>query len=226
MTRPRRWSAGAWRAAVAKRPIMHQLGRGLIWGIYARTTLEGSYALDEHGQLVDFEGRPAKLRKKIGPIHPSQLSSTERERWLEYLAERGLEQPFSQLQRAMPSVPTGIVGDRPSTYSHLFERFVGKKIGAKEIEALLRRGWYRGGATSSHVTSLHFGNAWNGWSGTDWTELALHMEFGIRSHDHTGTRGSSGKVAITRVSFEHDGPRELRRHVAEAIVTLDEVLGP
>ncbi len=151
----RLWSTRSWKRLFVKNPIMHQFAIGLIWGIYKDGTLvqsfrymedgsfntpeEEEYFLPESDHIAEKEEQTEAEDKKIGLVHPVELTKEDLEAWRQQLEDYEIKQPFMQLERPVFLVDEGELTQRK------FSRFSGRKINAMSLSGRFSEfGWYHG----------------------------------------------------------------------------------
>ncbi len=155
----REWDVDAWKRLFVKNPIMHQFAIGLIWGIYEGGRLiqsfrymeDGSFNTEEEEEFVlpadkgmaAGNGLPADEKasvcRKIGLVHPIELTEESRAAWKEQLSDYEITQPFKQLDRTVYAMTEKEADTRELT------RFRDKTVNDLSLGSRLSGlGWYRG----------------------------------------------------------------------------------
>ncbi|GAA2564344.1 hypothetical protein GCM10010435_40840 [Winogradskya consettensis] len=108
----RRWTGAGFRAHLAGHPLLRQIVRRLIWGVYDDDTLVHSFRVAEDGTFADVTDDllPAADDAVIGLPHPVELGAAV-DRWSQVLEDYRIGQPFAQLSREV-FTPTGTGRDR------------------------------------------------------------------------------------------------------------------
>ncbi|MDE7297845.1 MAG: DUF4132 domain-containing protein, partial [Lachnospiraceae bacterium] len=139
----REWSVDAWKQLFVQNPVMHQFAIGLIWGIYEEGRLEQSFRYMEDGSFntkdeEEFE-LPAAEGRKIGLVHPVELTEEDRAAWKEQLSDYEISQPFEQLDRAVYTMTKEEADTQELT------RFQDETVNDLALGSRLSGlGWYRG----------------------------------------------------------------------------------
>jgi len=101
----RRWPLEELKTILLRHPVMGQMVRLLVWGVYDasgalvasfRIAEDGAYA-DSHDETLTF---PAGKRVTVGVVQPGHLPDDERQTWITLLCDYGIIPPFPQLSRA------------------------------------------------------------------------------------------------------------------------------
>ena len=96
------WSYPDW-MEVKDYPISHIMIQNLLWGCYENGELQNVFALEENGQITDgngeaLSGRIFSGQKRIGLVHPEELTEMERDIWKKYARKKKWKQPLPQLK--------------------------------------------------------------------------------------------------------------------------------
>jgi len=129
----RRWSVSDFTTTVSAHPLLRRLAQRLVWSTGGKLAV-----VDDLGDLVDKDGGLLDVGEWVQLAHPA---TADLEPWRARMHERGMGQPFEQLDRTVHD------GD-PSHYW-------GEVVGAASLFTLVRRGWHWGAsgraATRSEV---------------------------------------------------------------------------
>ncbi|TNE90465.1 MAG: DUF4132 domain-containing protein [Deltaproteobacteria bacterium] len=114
---------------VGHRLVAH-LARRLVWRSGDQT-----FRVDESGELVDADEEPFTPGPKVDLPHPLDLPALSREAWSEILGDYQILQPFDQLGRRFPTLPTA-----PSRQLALPDDH---SLSTGRVLGLTRKGWQR-----------------------------------------------------------------------------------
>lgn len=142
MVTGRRWSAGEFDLLLVRQPLMTNLVRLLVWGVYdAEGSLTGTLRVTEDQSLADENDDVFTLAPDgtVGIVHPLHLTDELRRTWGELLSDYELVPPFPQLGR-------GLFYLEPTEAEKMeIDRFNQGKIPATSLVGTLDRlGWVRG----------------------------------------------------------------------------------
>ena len=101
----RRWPLEELKTILLRHPVMGQMVRLLVWGVYdASGALVASFRIAEDGAYADSLDEtltfPAGKRVTVGVVQPDHLPDEERQTWITLLCDYGIIPPFPQLSRA------------------------------------------------------------------------------------------------------------------------------
>lgn len=137
MTDGRRWRGRAHRRTVVEDAGVAELGRRLVWAVFAGSgEVTGSFRVELDGSVVDAADRPVELPEDalVGVAHPLHLGPAL-DSWRDSFVRNGLRQPFEQLERAVYRwTPDEADSDR-------LPRFAGRRVATRRVFALQQFGW-------------------------------------------------------------------------------------
>ena len=109
MVTGRRWKTADFQTLVLRHPLMTNLARLLLWGVYDGKKLREAFRVTEDQECVKVDDEPFKLRADaaIGIVHPMQLDDGAREAWGQRFADYAILPPFPQLGRAVHRLEKG-----------------------------------------------------------------------------------------------------------------------
>jgi len=109
MVTGRRWKTADFQTLVLRHPLMTNLARLLLWGVYDGNKLREAFRVTEDQECVKVDDEPFKLRADaaIGIVHPMQLDDGAREAWGQRFADYAILPPFPQLGRAVHRLEKG-----------------------------------------------------------------------------------------------------------------------
>ncbi len=175
----RQWSCEAWKKLFVENPIMHQFAIGLIWGIYEGKRLtqtfrymeDGSFNTEEEEEFVlpeddiissknaasaeipgssEHSGSHGRS-KKIGLVHPVELSEESISAWKTQLEDYEITQPIEQLSRPVYHMT------EEEAESKSMERFGGCILNDLSLIGKMQNmGWYRGYAEDAGIFSYFY----------------------------------------------------------------------
>ena len=130
----RGWIHSEFAVAIAAHPLLGRLARRLIWSADHRLA-----TVDALGDLVDLDGG---LISEVDWVRLAHPATADLEPWRGRFHERGILQPFEQINRDVHD------GD-PSQYWH-------QTVTAASLYSLVRRGWHWGttGPAATRATML------------------------------------------------------------------------
>jgi hypothetical protein len=134
MVQGRRWRLALWRHRFFDDPVMSNLVRGLVWGVFDEGALLQTLRVDGEGSLVDAEADTVELSSlpesvTLGVVHVVEMDAVECTRWSQHLAEFEEMPLFEQLAR-----PTQLPGE--GEWLSLDARWSREKLGR-----LREQGW-------------------------------------------------------------------------------------
>jgi len=171
----RQWSCEAWKKLFVENPIMHQFAIGLIWGIYEDKKLvqtfrymeDGSFNTEEEEEfLLPEDDMPSvkapvnaeqngnapqnspslTVHKKIGLVHPVELSEESISAWKTQLEDYEISQPVEQLSRPVYHMT------EEEAESKSMERFGGCILNDLSLIGKMQAmGWYRAPAEDAGI---------------------------------------------------------------------------
>jgi len=139
MVEGRRWPMKEHRRFLVEHPLLIHLVRRLVWGVYSKGALTGSFRVDEGGALVSPADEPFALRgnARIGIVHPVQLSQADRDAWAGAFADYEIIQPFRQLDRL-------VIAAKTEAARSLIASLDGADVFNGRLRGLISQGWERG----------------------------------------------------------------------------------
>jgi hypothetical protein len=143
----RRWSAADFRQLLVEHPLMWQLTRRLVWGIFDTDgRLVQAFRPAEDRSLADINDKTVTIDDDaiVGLPHPWHLGDTRTE-WSALFADYEIIQPFPQLSRELQGLPEG-TADAPELTS-----YANTKVLDGRTYALVHKGWDH---TNEHTTLL------------------------------------------------------------------------
>jgi predicted DNA-binding WGR domain protein len=152
MVTGRRWKTADFQTLVLRHPLMINLARLLLWGVYDGKKLRETFRITEEQECVKVDDKPYLLRAEaaIGLVHPLQLGEAAREAWGQRFADYALVPPFPQLGRAVHRLEKGERKGRS------IERFNDVKLPAPTLVfGLEKLGWTRGKAMDNGAFDEH-----------------------------------------------------------------------
>jgi predicted DNA-binding WGR domain protein len=160
MVTGRRWKTADFRTLVLRHPLMINLARLLLWGVYDGKKLRETFRINEEKvekqaeqqECLKVDDQPCALRADaaIGLVHPLQLGEAAREAWGQRFADYAIVPPFPQLGRAVHRLEKGEEKGRS------IERFDDVKLPAPTLVfGLEKLGWTRGKAMDNGAFDEH-----------------------------------------------------------------------
>lgn len=100
MINGRRWPGHTFINLMISHPLLHELVRGLVWGVFNKRKLVQTFCVDKSSKIVDATGEQVKLveNASIGVVYPLLLGS-DIDVWKKNFSIRKQAQPFAQLTR-------------------------------------------------------------------------------------------------------------------------------
>ena len=142
MVTGRRWEAADFERLLVRHPLMTNLVRLLVWGVYDdKGKLAGSFRVTEEMEYADSEDEGYQLPKgrQVGVVHPLHLSESVKGAWGQVLSDYELIPPFLQIGRPIHTLDKGEVKAKEIT------RFKGPSVPAVSLVSTLEKlGWARG----------------------------------------------------------------------------------
>lgn len=136
MVNSRRWSGSDFKTLFVVSPLLQNLVKGLVWGIFSsKAKLSTSFMVNANNSFVDTEGKPIKVGddSSIGIVHPLLLDETSLAAWQKLFAKNKQTQPFAQLVRKIYRA----VEDTEKNRFGLD----GATVASKALKGLLAMGW-------------------------------------------------------------------------------------
>ncbi|SUD47873.1 Uncharacterised protein [Nocardia otitidiscaviarum] len=133
----RRWRVGAHRKTIVEQPGRGEPARRLVWAIVdADDAVTESFRIERDGGYVDPDGRvlaPAD-DTLVRIAHPLELADGL-DRWRAVFADRGLSQPFAQLDREVYTLTPA------EAASNRLARFDNRRVRTGRVFGLQQYGW-------------------------------------------------------------------------------------
>ena len=150
----RKWNAEKWQAFFMTNPVMFVYAIRLIWGAFdQKQQLLFTFSVQEDQTLLNEEGDEIELEEGvfIGMVHPISLQETQKNTWIERLADADLESIFPQLTRPVISFRDKDKGIKMS------KEFQGIEFGGYAFVAKLEKsGWFRGSVVDGGGISSYY----------------------------------------------------------------------
>jgi formylglycine-generating enzyme required for sulfatase activity/predicted DNA-binding WGR domain protein len=143
----RRWSVEEFRELFVMHPLLTHLVRRLVWCAHSPGRPSKSFVVAEDRTYMDismeeFQPEPTD---RIGLAHRWELTDKDAAAWTGILADFGLLQPFSQLDREVVLCPDAYRDFRS------LEQWRGFGLKSRELLGLTGRGWQKGGVEDAGV---------------------------------------------------------------------------
>jgi len=144
MSKRRRWSPDAFRDFFVGHPLVVNLARRLVWGVYRDGVLAATFRVAEDRSLADVGDEVFTLPDgaEVGVAHALELGDLQ-DAWGQVLGDYEIVQPFVQLGREVHALRDDERGGRE------LARFDGVKALTKRFYGLDVKGWRRGPAQDS-----------------------------------------------------------------------------
>lgn len=136
MVNSRRWSGSDFKALFVASPLLQNLVKGLVWGVFSsKTKLSTSFMVTAENAFVDAQGSPVKVAdgSSIGIVHPLLMDEPSLAAWQKLFTKNKQVQPFPQLVRK-----TYRAAD--DTEKNRFG-LDGATVASKALKGLLGLGW-------------------------------------------------------------------------------------
>ena len=136
MVNSRRWSGVEFKTLFVNSPLLQNLVKGLVWGIFSsKSKLSTSFIVKADNAFVDTEGNSVKVSDgaSIGIIHPLLLDESSLAAWQKLFAKNKQIQPFSQLVRKTYRTSDDVEKNRFGLN--------GATVASKALKGLLAMGW-------------------------------------------------------------------------------------
>jgi hypothetical protein len=135
----RRWAPRDFERYLVRHPLLTNLARRVVWGIFAADgELLHTFRITEEQELHDRMEQPFRLRDSfsIGLVHPVQLTEDERASWQQVFGDYEVIQPIEQLHRRVQSLEPVEEDSRELT------RFNARNIPGRVVGGILKNlGW-------------------------------------------------------------------------------------
>jgi predicted DNA-binding WGR domain protein len=152
MVTGRRWTTADFQTLVLRHPLMINLARLLLWGVYDGKKLRETFRITEEQECVKVDDEPYPLRadRAIGLVHPLQLGEAAREAWGQRFGEYAIMPPFPQLGRVVHRL------EKDERKGRSIARFDHVKLPAPTLVfGLEKLGWTRGKAMDNGAFDEH-----------------------------------------------------------------------
>lgn len=136
MVNSRRWTGADFKTLFVASPLLQNLVKGLVWGIFSsKTKISASFIVNAENAFVDAEGKPIKVTdgSSIGILHPLLMDVPSLAAWQKLFAKNKQIQPFAQLVRKTYRA----IDDSEKNRFGL----VGATVASKALKGLLAMGW-------------------------------------------------------------------------------------
>jgi hypothetical protein len=155
----RRWSMAEFESLLVRHPLMINLVRRLLWGVYdADRKLMHAFRVTEERDYADIRDNPCTLEDAyaVGVVHPLHLTPEDRAAWGQVFGDYEIIAPFPQLGRRVHTLEPGEESARELT------RFRDKDIPAIIFLGILKsHGWIDG----HWQEGLYFGGHYKAFDG-------------------------------------------------------------
>jgi hypothetical protein len=157
MVTGRRWSGEELDLLLVRHPLMTNLVRLVVWGVYEEGRLAATFRVTEDQTLADRHDRVFALPPdaRVGIAHPLQMADADRSAWAALLTDYEIIPPFLQLGR-----PTLALEDSEMSACEI-RRFADIEVPAQTLVYTFEKlGWDRGipqdgGIYSEHTKPFH-----------------------------------------------------------------------
>lgn len=136
MVNSRRWTGSDFKTLFVASPLLQNLVKGLVWGIFpSKTKISASFIVNAENEFVDAEGKSIKVTdgSSIGILHPLLMDEQSLAGWQKLFAKNKQIQPFAQLVRKTYRA----IDDTEKNRFGL----VGATVASKALKGLLAMGW-------------------------------------------------------------------------------------
>jgi predicted DNA-binding WGR domain protein len=149
----RRWPAADFQTLLVRHPLMINLVRLLLWGVYDdKGNIKKTFRVTEDHTFAEIEDKEFKLAAgdSVGLVHPLQLKEEDKAAWGEILSDYEILPPFPQLGR-----PTYALEKEEANAAEI-TRFANIKIPPQSLVfGLEKLGWTRGPAMDAGSFNEH-----------------------------------------------------------------------
>jgi hypothetical protein len=173
----RRWSVAEFESLLVRHPLMINLVRRLLWGVYdPDRKLVRAFRVTEERDYADVHDNPCSLAGAyaVGVAHPLHLTPDERSAWGQVFGDYEILAPFPQLGRRVHTLEPGEESTRELT------RFGDKDIPAMIFLGILKsHGW----SDARWQEGMYFGGHYKSYDGPRITaalELGAGSGYGVR----------------------------------------------
>ena len=152
MVTGRRWKTADFQTLILRHPLMVNLARLLLWGVYDGKKLREAFRITEEQECMNVDDQPYKLRADaaIGLVHPLQLDDGAREAWGQRFADYAIVPPFPQLGRPVHRL------EKDEAKAGALQRFDHVALPAPTLVfGLEKLGWTRGKAMDNGSIDEH-----------------------------------------------------------------------
>jgi hypothetical protein len=147
----RKWNKEDWETFFLGNPLAFAFVQNFVWAVYEKNKIKITFCIDENLIITDVKGKAVKLSgEKIGLVHPMDLSEEENNEWKKYLSEKGIEPPFTQIERPVYTVAED---EKEKTISYMFEDTTLNSATFKSRAEKL--GWRRGSVVDAGEVSSY-----------------------------------------------------------------------
>jgi ankyrin repeat protein len=136
MVNSRRWTGADFKTLFVASPMLQNLVKGLVWGIFpSKTKLSASFMVNAENAFVDAEGKSVNLTdgSTVGILHPLLMDNPSLAAWQKLFAKNKQIQPFAQLVRKTYRA----IDDTENNRFGLD----GATVASKALKGLLAMGW-------------------------------------------------------------------------------------
>jgi hypothetical protein len=136
MVNSRRWSGSDFKALLVVNPLLQNVVKGLVWGIFpSKGRLSATFTVDSEKTFVDVDGKSIKVAdgSSIGIVHPLLMDEASLEAWQKRFAKNKQRQPFAQLVRKTYRASDDAEKNRFGLQ--------GATVASKALKGLLAMGW-------------------------------------------------------------------------------------
>jgi len=129
LARRRRWTPEVFHSLLVQHPLLGQLVRRLLWGVYREGSLMAVFRVAEDLSYADLSDQPYQpgAEVEVGLVHPLE---TDLKAWRQIISDYAILQPFPQVERPVYRAPA--------------PDYKNKVAAPGRILRLEKRGWHRG----------------------------------------------------------------------------------
>lgn len=183
MVNSRRWSGAEFKTLFVVSPLLQNLVKGLVWGIFSSNSeLSTSFMVNADNAFVDTEGNSVKVSDgaSIGIVHPLLLDEASLAAWKKLFAKNKQIQPFAQLVRKTYRA----IDDTEKNRFGLD----GATVASKALKGLLAIGWSSsdnvfGGSFCEFVRGQSYLNVQPGVHLTDYEMFSSEQKIKVEIRD-------------------------------------------
>ncbi|MBN9691616.1 MAG: DUF4132 domain-containing protein [Verrucomicrobia bacterium] len=206
MVRQFRWPGVRWLELYPRHPLLRPLAQRLVWGEYASSgALQRTFRVLEDGSLTDPTDETLALSEsaQVGLVHPLELTSAQRQAWVQHLADYEVVPPFPQLDRPVVACPADQVEKR------FDRRFTGTELNGMTFKGRAERlGWGRGSVCDAGMINFYWKSFPSAgvdvFVGTEGMGVGMDMYSDMTLGEAFFVRHGSVKIG----SYEYDEPGE------------------